>query len=95
MNSRAKRARSSASVSRGASRASSPIARTVVDLRPDLIALGYNQRWNEQEVEAECARRGVPAKVVRLGPMRHDELATRRIVERILERAHAAPEGGP
>ena len=68
---------------------------TVVDLRPDIIALGYNQRWNEQEVEAECARRGVPAKVVRLGPMRHDELATRKIVERILERARAAPEGDP
>ena len=59
---------------------------TVVDLKPDLIALGYNQRWNEKEVESECARRGVPAKVVRLGPLRHDELATRRLVEKIIER---------
>lgn len=62
------------------------IYQTVVDVRPDIIALGYDQRWNEQEVEAECARRGVPAKVVRLKALPHDELATRRIVERILKR---------
>ncbi len=63
------------------------IYQTVVDLKPDIIALGFDQRWNEVEIAAECARRGVPAKVVRLSELRHDELATRRIVERILERA--------
>lgn len=68
---------------------------TVVDLRPDIIALGYNQIFNEQEVQAECARRGVPVRVVRLGPLRHDELATRRIVERILEVAQKLPEASP
>ncbi|MCI4332081.1 MAG: adenylyltransferase/cytidyltransferase family protein [Thermoplasmata archaeon] len=60
------------------------IYQTVVEVRPDLIALGHNQLWNEREVEAECARRGVPAKVVRLGVCPYDDLATRRIVERIL-----------
>ncbi len=63
------------------------IYQTVVDVRPDIIALGYNQVWDEMEVERECARRGVPAKVVRLSALPHDELATRKIVERILERA--------
>lgn len=67
---------------------STDIYQTVVDLRPDIIALGYDQLWDEAEVERECARRGVPAKVVRLGPLPHDELATRKIVERILERAN-------
>ncbi len=64
------------------------IYQTVVDVRPDIIALGYNQVWNEREVEAECARRGVPVKVVRVGRLAHDELATRKIVERILERSN-------
>ncbi|MGI0055013.1 MAG: adenylyltransferase/cytidyltransferase family protein [Thermoplasmata archaeon] len=63
------------------------IYQTVVDLQPQIIALGYDQRWNESEVERECARRGVPLKVARIGALPHDELATRKIVERILERS--------
>jgi FAD synthetase len=69
------------------------IYQSVVDLKPDVIALGYDQRWNEAEIERECARRGVPAKIVRIGPFPHDDLATRKIVDRILERAHHT--GGP
>ncbi len=68
------------------------IYQTVVDLRPDVIALGYNQLWNEAEVARECERRGVPVRVVRIGPMPHDEIATRKIVERILERARRSKE---
>ncbi|MGA8603695.1 MAG: adenylyltransferase/cytidyltransferase family protein [Thermoplasmata archaeon] len=68
------------------------IYETVVRERPSIIALGYNQIWNETEVEAECARRGVPLKVVRIRAYPHDELATRRIIERILERARAPGE---
>ncbi|MFZ0891157.1 MAG: adenylyltransferase/cytidyltransferase family protein [Thermoplasmata archaeon] len=68
------------------------IYQTVIDLHPDIIALGYNQVWNEAEVERECARRGVPVKVARIGPLPHDELATRKIVERILERARTSKE---
>jgi FAD synthetase len=69
------------------------IYETVVTERPSIIALGYDQVWNEHEVAAECARRGIPVKVVRIGPLRHDDLATRRIVERILSRA--TKETGP
>jgi len=68
------------------------IYETVVNERPSIIALGYDQVWNEREVEQECARRGIPVKVVRLGPLRHDDLATRRIVERILERSRKDPK---
>jgi len=63
------------------------IYETVVRERPDIIALGYNQLWNEREVEGECARRGVPAKVVRLGAYPHNDIATRKLVERIQQRA--------
>ncbi len=70
------------------------IYETVVREQPRIIALGYDQVWNEKEVERECARRGVPVKVVRIGPLPHDELATRRIVDRILERASKKAEVG-
>ena len=74
---------------------STDIYETVVNERPAIIALGYNQIWNEAEVERECARRGVPVKVVRVGPIPHDELATRRIVERILEISGHPKEAHP
>jgi FAD synthetase len=73
----------------------SDIYATVTEQRPDIIALGFDQHWNEREIEAECARRGVPVKVVRLPVRPHDELATRRIVDRILERARSAPPSAP
>jgi FAD synthetase len=68
------------------------IYETVVRERPQVIALGHDQVWNEKEVERECARRGVKVRVVRIGPLSHDELATRRIVDRILERGVTPPE---
>jgi FAD synthetase len=73
---------------------STDIYETVVRERPQIIALGHDQVWNEKEVERECARRGVPVRVVRISPLPHDELATRRIVDRILERATKKPEAG-
>lgn len=68
---------------------------TVVEVRPDIIALGFDQLFDEREVERECARRGVPVRLVRIPQRRHDELATRRIVERIVDRAHQAPVDRP
>jgi FAD synthetase len=65
---------------------------TVVDVRPDIIVLGYNQQFNEREVEAECLRRGVTTRIVRLGALPHNDLATRKIVERIVERTARSPE---
>jgi len=71
------------------------IYQTVVDVKPDIIALGHDQMWNEAEVERECARRGVPVKVLRLKVLPHDELATRRIVEKILDRSREPPGTPP
>ena len=62
------------------------IYETVLNERPNIIVLGFDQVWNEREVEEECARRGVPVKVVRVPQSPHNELATRRLVDRILER---------
>ncbi len=71
------------------------IYQTVVDVRPDIIVLGYDQMWDEREVEAECARRGVPVKVQRLAELPHDHLATKRLVERVLEKSRRAGEVRP
>jgi len=62
------------------------IYETVLNERPQIIALGFDQVWNEREVEEECARRGVPVKVVRVPQSPHNDLATRRLIDRILER---------
>jgi FAD synthetase len=84
------------------------IYHTVEELRPDIIALGYDQHFDEAEVERECVRRGIRVTVVRLGELPHDLLGTRQIIDRILDRftagrreqagpdAHheAAPAGG-
>jgi FAD synthetase len=67
------------------------IYETVINERPNIIVLGYDQVWNEREVEKECARRGVPVKVARIGVSPHNDLATRRLVERILERGKEPP----
>jgi FAD synthetase len=75
------------------------IYHTVEELKPDIITLGYDQRFDEGEVERECARRQVPAKVVRLGGLPQDLLASSRIIERILSlygpgrSPREAPEG--
>ncbi len=71
------------------------IYETVVREHPQVIALGHDQHWNEKEVEAECARRGVPVRVVRIGPLPHNDLATRRLVERIVARGAPPPEAHP
>ncbi|MEM3445406.1 MAG: adenylyltransferase/cytidyltransferase family protein [Thermoplasmata archaeon] len=60
--------------------------KTVEKVRPDVIVLGYDQKFEAAEIEAECGRRGLKVKVVRAPPLSHDLLATRRIIQKILER---------
>ena len=63
------------------------IFKIVEELRPDIICLGFDQRFDAPKIEAECLRRGVTVKVVRLH--HHDEEldGTRKIIQRIAERA--------
>lgn len=59
--------------------------RVVEAVKPDIIALGHDQRHDPDKIRAELARRGITATVVRLPCLKHDLMATRRIIERILE----------
>jgi FAD synthetase len=58
--------------------------RVVETLDPDIIALGHDQRHDPDKIRAELKRRGLRAEVIRLPCLKHDLMATRRIIEKIL-----------
>ena len=39
--------------------------RTVLEVRPDIITLGYDQRFDEKYIEDKCAQLGLSTKVIR------------------------------
>ncbi|WP_129115057.1 adenylyltransferase/cytidyltransferase family protein [Halegenticoccus tardaugens] len=57
-------------------------------IRPDVIALGYDQHHDEAAIEAALAERGIDCEVRRASPreQRYDDelLSTGRIIDRIL-----------
>jgi FAD synthetase len=57
----------------------------VEELRPDIIALGHDQAHDEEEINAELARRGLPTRVVRLDYYNHDLDGTRKIIGKIID----------
>jgi FAD synthetase len=59
--------------------------RVVEEIRPDIIALGHDQAHDEEKIRMALEERGLNVKVVRLPVMKHDLLATRRIIERIIK----------
>lgn len=59
--------------------------RIIQEVRPDIIALGYDQQFDENQLKEELARRGMDAKVVRLPHLDHDLDGTRKIIRRIIE----------
>jgi FAD synthetase len=61
--------------------------RIVEELKPDIIALGYDQKYDEKAVEEKCASRGVKVKVVRLPHYVGDLDGTRKIIEKVAQRA--------
>ncbi len=61
--------------------------RIVAELKPDIVALGFDQKYDEKAVEAECAKRGHACKVVRLPHFMGDLDGTRKIIDRVAERA--------
>ncbi len=56
-------------------------------IKPDIIALGKNQFFNEKELEASLRDHGIKAKVVRIQSFQECELcSSAAIIRRILER---------
>jgi FAD synthetase len=57
----------------------------VADIRPDVIAIGYDQSFNERELEKKLAERGLKVKVVRLARYEDDLNGTRKIIKKIID----------
>ncbi|VVB95318.1 FAD synthase [uncultured archaeon] len=56
-------------------------------IKPDIIALGKNQFFNEKELEASLRNHGIKAKVVRIQSFHECDLcSSAAIIRRILER---------
>ena len=63
------------------------IFRTIEQLRPDVITLGYDQHFDEDLLQEELFRRGLQCMVVRITEREPCDLCvSSRIVARILER---------
>ena len=63
---------------------------TVDEIRPDIIMLGYDQTFDEKDLEAQLRERGYDTSVVRATECSDDLNGTRRIVAKIVESAKEA-----
>lgn len=57
----------------------------IEELKPDIIALGYDQEWNEKKIEYELAQRGLKVSVIRLPELTDDLSGTRKIIRKIID----------
>lgn len=55
------------------------------EIRPDVIALGYDQFHSEDQILQECRKRGLATRVVRLPRFEGDLDGTRKIVTKVAE----------
>jgi FAD synthetase len=64
----------------------SDMFRPIGEIRPDVITIGFNQYFDEENLKSQLAERGLHAKVVRIGKYADGDLASSRlIVQRIIE----------
>ncbi len=57
----------------------------VRELKPDIITVGYDQPFDERNLEHELAKRGLKVDVVRMPHLDHDLDGTRKIIQKIIE----------
>ncbi len=57
----------------------------VEELRPDIIAIGYDQPFDEKKLEKELRERGLSTRVVRLTKYSNDLNGTRKIIRKIID----------
>ena len=54
-------------------------------IRPDIIALGYDQDFDERRIEQALGQRGMQVRVVRLSKHGEDLNGTRKIIGKIID----------
>lgn len=57
----------------------------VEELKPDIIALGYDQFHDAERIEKELKERGLDVKVVRLTELDGDLDGTRKIIKKVVD----------
>ena len=57
----------------------------VLQVKPDIIALGYDQQFDEKDLERRLAEKGLKVKVVRLHKFEDDLNGTRKIIQKIMD----------
>jgi FAD synthetase len=59
--------------------------KVVEELKPDIIALGYDQYHDAERIEAELKKRGLDIEVVRLTELDGDLEGTRKIIKKVVD----------
>ena len=57
----------------------------IEELKPDIIAIGFDQQHDEEKIQAELAGRGLETKVVRLSECASDLNATRKLIAKVVD----------
>jgi len=57
----------------------------VLQVKPDIIALGFDQQFDEKDLEKRLAGRGLKVKVLRLHKFEDDLNGTRKIIQKIMD----------
>jgi FAD synthetase len=57
----------------------------VEELKPDIIAIGFDQEHDEEQIKADLAQRGLEVKIVRLPKFDYDLNGTRKIIRKIID----------
>lgn len=57
----------------------------VRELKPDIIALGYDQAYDPERISKDLKDRGIEAKVVRLPEFDHDLSGSRKIMKKVID----------
>lgn len=67
--------------------------RVLDDVRPDVIALGYDQRHLTKNLNRELKKRRLNPRVIRIGPYRPEEYKTTLLIKKMAEKmASEKPE---
>jgi FAD synthetase len=59
--------------------------RIVEEIKPDIIALGFDQAHGEEEIQKELAKRGLNIKIVRMPQLDHDLTGSRKIMQKVID----------
>jgi FAD synthetase len=61
------------------------------EIRPDIIVLGFDQQFDEAEMNGELEKRNIAAEIKRAGECTDDLTGTRRIISKIMKEFGGGP----